>query len=59
VSYKTGPIFVTNIHRNFIKAKQLMWLHLMEMEKKVADVKGNEKRTDRTVWNMYEMAVLH
>jgi hypothetical protein len=37
-----------------------MWLHLMELEKKVADVNGNEMRTDRTVWNMLcEMAGLH
>jgi hypothetical protein len=54
-------IFVTNIHRYFTKAKQLIWLLLMDLEKEVADVRvnGNEMRTDGTVWDIYEIAVLH
>jgi len=43
------------MNRNFTKLKNLMWLLLIEMEKEVADVNGNEMCTDRTlehlVWN--------
>ena len=48
------------MNRNFTKLKNLMWLLLIEMEKEVADVNGNEMCTDRTLWDILcEMSAPH
>ena len=45
---------------NFTEVKELMWLLLMELEKEVADVNGNEMCTDRTLWDILcEMSEPH
>jgi hypothetical protein len=47
-------------NRNFTKVSKFMWLLLIELEKEVADVNGNEMCTDRTLWNILcEMSAPH
>ena len=44
---------------NFTEVK-LMWLLLMELEREVEDISGNEMCTDRTLWNtFYEIPAPH
>ena len=40
------------MNRNFTAVKKTMCLLLIDMEKEVQDVKGNEMCTDRTLWNI-------
>ena len=42
----------TNMNRNFTEVKTMTWLLLMELEREVEDVNGNEMCTDRTMWNI-------
>jgi hypothetical protein len=48
------------MNRDFAKVNKLMGLFLMELEKAVEDVNGNEISTNRTLWNsLYEMPSPH
>jgi len=48
------------MNRNFTAIKMMMWLILVEMEKEVQDVKGNEMCTDRALLNILcEMPAQH
>jgi len=48
------------MNRDFTKVKKLIGLLLIELEKEVENVNGNEMCTDRTVWNILcEMTAPH
>jgi hypothetical protein len=48
------------MNRDFTKVKNLMWLLMIELEKEVEDVNGNDICKDRTLWNvLYEMCAPH
>ena len=39
------------MNRNFTEVKNMTWLLLMELEREVEEVNGNEMCTDRALWN--------
>jgi hypothetical protein len=47
-----NKFFATNNNRNFTDIKQLIWLLLMELEKELKDLNGDETCTDRTMWDI-------
>jgi hypothetical protein len=42
VSYKIEQKLATNMNSNFTEVKKMMWLLLIELEREVTDVNGNE-----------------
>jgi len=39
------------MNRNSTEVKKMTWLLLMDLEREVEDVNGNEMYTDRTLWD--------
>jgi len=60
MSYKTEQNLATNMNRNFTEVKKIPWFLLLELEREVEDINGNEMSSDRTLWNiLYKMSAPH
>jgi hypothetical protein len=60
VNYESEQKLATNMNKNLTEVKKTTWLLLVELEKEVEDVNGNEMWTDRTLWDILcEMSAPH